>query len=240
MLTIIGFYTNDSLYKKHAKILELSAQKYNINIHLTEVSKDSWQKIIAFKPSFIAEMRKTVKGPILYVDADAIILKDIRPFFESITSDIAVHYINDTRLLSGTLFINDTPDAYLLVDEWQKRMALNPTEWDQIILQQVLDQWVIEGKVSLTKLPPEYTFIFDTSLNTYGNTVEPCIEHLQASRDMRWKKRYLKRSKIKKFMMRIPYLKAYTKIISRRHAYINKRTKELGIDIKMTLNDILD
>lgn len=240
MLTVFGFHTDDKLYKKHAEILKSSAQQFNINISFTEISKDNWQKIIALKPSFIAQMRRKLKGPILYIDADAIILQDIRPFFNTVKEDFAVHYINDNRLLSGTIFINDTPNAHLLVDEWEKRMLSNPNEWDQIILQQLLDEWVLNGKVSLNKLPPEYTFIFDTSLNTYGPSIEPIIEHLQASRDMRWKKKYTKCSAISQLFMKIPYLKRSTRKIMRRHHNVNKRMNELGIDMKITLNDILD
>lgn len=240
MLTIFGFHTDDKLYKKHAEILSLSAKKFSIKVDFTEISQDDWQKIIALKPSFIAQMRRKLKGPILYVDADAIILQDIRPFFNSIKEDIAVHYINDERLLSGTIFINDTPNAHVLVDEWEKRMLANPNIWDQIILERLLAEWIPEGKVSVSKLPPNYTFIFDTSIKAYGPSVEPMIEHLQASRDMRWKKKYIGRSKMNQFFMTIPYLKRSTRKIMRRHHHINKRMNQLGIDMTMTLNDVLD
>jgi hypothetical protein len=120
MLTVFGFHTDDKLYTKHADILKCSANKFGIDVHFQSFSKDDWQKIIAFKPCYIAKVRHELQGPILYIDADAIILEDIRPYFESITEDIAVHYIHNNRLISATLFINDTPNARLLVDEWEK------------------------------------------------------------------------------------------------------------------------
>lgn len=240
MLTIFGFHTNDKLYTKHAKILESSAKKFGIDVKFNEFSKNDWQKIIAFKPTFIAQMRRELKGPILYIDADAIILKDIRPFFNAVKEDIAVHYINNNRLISSTLFINDTPNAHLLVNEWEKRMLTQPDRWDQIILQELVDEWVEAGKVTLNKLPPSYTFIFDTSLQTYGSSVEPIIEQVQASRDMRWIEKYNSRGKIQQWMMRVPNLRKSTRKVMKRHENVNNRMQQLGIDIRLTLDDLLD
>ena len=126
MLTIFGFHTDDSLYTKHAKILECSAIKFGIKFHFESLPQDEWQRIIALKPSFIAEFHRKLKEPVLYIDVDAIILEDIKPYFNSITEDIAIHFINGNRLLSGTMFINNTPNAYLLMDEWEKRMLAEP------------------------------------------------------------------------------------------------------------------
>lgn len=50
MLTVIGFYTDDLLYTKHALALKATAAMYDIDVVLEKVSKDDWQKIIAFKP----------------------------------------------------------------------------------------------------------------------------------------------------------------------------------------------
>lgn len=108
MLTVFGFHTDDKLYTKHAQILAESAKKFNIHILLKQFSKDDWQTIIAFKPVFISQMRRETHGPLLFVDADAIILEDIRPYFNAIEEDIAVHYIDNKRLISSTIFINDT------------------------------------------------------------------------------------------------------------------------------------
>jgi len=118
MLTVFGFHTDDKLYTKHAQILAESAKKFNIHILLKQFSKDDWQTIIAFKPVFISQMRRETHGPLLFVDADAIILEDIRPYFNAIEEDIAVHYIDNKRLISSTIFINDTKNAHSLLNVW--------------------------------------------------------------------------------------------------------------------------
>ena len=239
MLTVFGFHTDDELYTKHADILKCSANKFGIDVHFQSFSKDDWQKIIAFKPCYIAKVRHELQGPILYIDADAIILEDIRPYFESITEDIAVHYIHNNRLISATLFINDTPNARLLVDEWEKRQLAEPGRWDQVVLQELLDAWVEEKRVTLKKLPPEYNFIFDTSRKAYGDTVEPIIEQLQASRDMRWVQKYQRRNAFYRWFMRSTTLAKSTRKILTRHAVVNARAKQLGIDIQLELQDLM-
>ncbi|RLZ11315.1 hypothetical protein EAH57_02810 [Acinetobacter sp. 2JN-4] len=239
MLTIFGFHTDDKLYTKHANILACSAKKFDINVHFHQVFKDDWQKIIAFKPKFIAQMRRELTGKILFVDADAIILKDIRPFFEAIEEDIAVHYINDTRLISSTIFINDTPNAHLLMDEWERRQLQQPEVWDQIVLQELVDEWVESKKVTLNKLPPNYTFIYDTSRRTYGDSVEPIIEQLQASRDKRWIDKYQGRNTFHQWLMRIPFLLKSTRKIVGRHNVVNARAESLGINIRLAIDDLI-
>ncbi|OTG67350.1 putative nucleotide-diphospho-sugar transferase [Acinetobacter silvestris] len=239
MLTIFGFHTDDPLYTKHAQILRASAENFDINIYLESFSKDDWQKIIAFKPAFIAKIRREIQGPILYIDADAIVLEDIRPYFNAITEDIAVHYIDEKRLISSTLFINETPNAHLLMAEWEKRMLSQPERWDQVVLQELVDEWVAEGRITLKKLPPNYTFIFDTSRKLYGDSVEPSIEQLQASRDMRWIQKYQRRNRLHQWLMRIPYLLRSTRKIVHRHNVVNVRTEQLGINIRLTLEDLI-
>lgn len=239
MLTIFCFHTNDPLYKKHAQILKLSAEKFNLKIIFSEFSQDDWQKIIAFKPQFIAEMRKKLQGKILFLDADAIILDDIQNFFSSIEEDIAANYSSDNLLMSGTLFINDTPNAHSLIEEWANKQKEKPTCWDQVVLQELIDEYSTAGRIKLNKIPPCYTFVFDTYKNIYGGSVKPIIEHLQASRDKRWIEKYNRRNSLYRYLMRFPYLLKSTKKISRRHDHVNKRTKELGIDIQLTLNDLI-
>ncbi|KAA8733192.1 glycosyltransferase family 77 protein [Acinetobacter qingfengensis] len=239
MLTIFGFNTNDKLYRKHANILALSAKRFDIDVFFEEISKDDWQKIIAFKPTFIAKMRKKLTGKILFIDADAIILEDIRPYFDTITEDIAVHYINGNRLISATIFINDTENAKLLLAEWEKRQLQQPDRWDQIVLQEVLDEWESEGKIQLKKLPPNFTFIFDTSKNTYGNNIKPMIKHFQASRDMRWIEKYKLRKGIYKWLMKNSSLLRSTRKIIARHNAVNQCTKQLGIDVQFSLDDLI-
>lgn len=239
MLTVFGFYTDDPVYTKHAMMLKASAHKFDIDVVLHKVLKDDWQTIIAYKTQFIAEMRRKLNGPILYVDVDALILEDIRPYFLNIQEDIAVHYLHGTELISGTVFLNDTPLAYLLIDEWEKSQQENPDVWDQVILEKILAECISLKKITIHKLSPSYVFIYDTSLKAYGQQFKPIIEHYQASRDQRWLTKYKDRSSFQQWLMRVPNLRRGTRKIMRRHNQVNKRLKELNIDISININDIL-
>lgn len=240
MLTVFGFYTDDNLYTKHAQILKASAERLGIPIDLRMYPKKEWQSIIAFKPSFIAQMRKELKGPLLFIDADAIILEDIRPYYESIVEDIAVHYLNDTELLSGTLFINDTKNAYHLVNEWEKRQLALPQIWDQKVLELLIQEWLASDKITLKRTPARYTYIFDTSKVIYGAEVVPAIAHLQASRDMDWIKRYRKKTKLAQFFMHFALFSKTTRKLKKRHNAVNQSTQQLGIDLKLRIQDLIE
>ena len=239
MLTIFGFYTDDPVYTKHALMLQASAHKFGIDILLHKVSNDEWQKIIAYKPVFIADMRRKLDGPILYIDVDALILEDIQPYFLNIQEDIAVHYIDNKRLISGTVFLNDKPIVYSLVNEWEKQQLESPEVWDQIVLQNILDQWIENKDIAVHKLSPSYMFIYDTSAKTYGNNYKTIIEHYQASRDKRWLKKYEGRSSFQQWLMKFPHLRRSTRKVTRRHDQINHRLTDLDINMRITLDDIL-
>lgn len=239
MLTLFGFYTNDGLYTKQAEILKASAERLNISIDLRVYDKNQWQKIIAFKPTFIAKMRKELKGKILFIDADAIILEDIRPYFENITEDIGVHYLSNRELLSGTIFINDTPNAHALINEWEIRQMQQPEVWDQKILQTLIDDWVALDKISIKKTSERYTYIFDISKKIYGDSVTPAIEHLQASCDTAWVRKYNSKSKIARFFMRSSLFSKATRKLKPRHNVVNNRTKQLDIDLQISVKDLI-
>ena len=238
MLTVIGFYTDDRLYSKHAQALEETAQQFGIAIQLEKVSKDDWQKIIAFKPSFIAKKRHEISGPLLYVDADAIFKMDIRPDFEHIEEDIAVHYFKGVELCSGTIFINNTPNAFKMVDLWQQRMAEQPELWDQKVLEDLVVELTANKQLTIKELPAAYTYIYDLSAVEYPEEVAK-IEHLQASRDFGWIKKYRKRGAIGKALMKCPAFSKATRVVVDRHEAFNSRMEKNGSSIRLSLDDLI-
>lgn len=224
MLQVIGFYTDDLLYSSHANLMQASLQRFGIEPYLESVGADEWQKIIAFKPEFIQRAcQKFPDEPILYIDADAFVHRDIRDDFANIHEDIAVHYFQDRELASGTLFINSTPAARNLIDEWVCQMQQNPKLWDQKVLEDLVDDWVAQGKLTIKKLGPEYTYIFDLTPKRYAdkNIGEPIIEHLQASREGRFNAKVQKSGFFKKRLLTSVLNKRYRRILQRR-AYSNK------------------
>lgn len=233
MLKVIGFYTDDPLYSSHAKLMQASLQRFGVEPYLEAVNADEWQKIIAFKPEFIQRAcQKFPDEPVLYIDADAFVHKDIRVDFADIKDDIAVHYFEDKELASGTLFINSTPAARSLIDEWVSKMRQTPELWDQKVLEDLVKEWEGQEKLSVKKLGPEYTYIFDLTPKRYSNENlgKPIIEHLQASRESRFDRELEKASYFKKFFMQTKLNKKYRKILFRRY-HTKNLAKSIGENV---------
>ena len=106
-MKIIAFTTDDDLYLQHSKLLEASLRKLKLDLYLEVVPADDWQKIIAFKPTFIQRMRQQFEEPILYIDVDAFVHQDVSSLFDGVEEDIGAHYYLGKELTSGTLFINN-------------------------------------------------------------------------------------------------------------------------------------
>lgn len=232
MLQVIGFYTDDRLYSEHAKLMEASLKRFGINPYLEKVSANDWQKVIAFKPEFIHRAcEKYPDQPILYIDADAFVHKDIREDFAKISEDIAVHYFEDKDLASGTLFINATPNARNLVREWAVRMRENPDVWDQKVLEDLVDEWLLKGRLTLNKLGSEYTYIFDLTPKRYASKSlgQPIIEHLQASRESSFQSDLGTTGFFRKKIMQSTLSKRYRRLLNRR-SYSKKLAGSIGID----------
>ena len=90
------------------------------------------------KPGVLVGMRRKHRGPMLYVDVDAVFHRNPWPSLAALDCDIAAYHEPDGHLLSGTLYINDTPAAATLLDEWAAACGANPDEWDQLVLERIL------------------------------------------------------------------------------------------------------
>ncbi len=141
-------------------------------------SKGEWVKNASMKPEIIKEMMLKHKDrDILYLDVDAIV-RQYPILFDSFSGDIGVHYKNERELLSGTIFLKNISKVRLVIDEWANLQQRNPMQWDQKILQLVLDK---QKNLNIINIPATYTQIFDT-MKDVG---EPVIEHFQASRRLK-------------------------------------------------------
>lgn len=185
---IIGFYTKDTLYEREAYRLYRSAIKKNLAISLEAIDDmGSWLQNTSFKATFLLEERRKQRGPLLYVDADAVIHRDPWSILlqDYNKCDLALYYDkSQNELLSGTILLNDTLQCENVLAQWQCLCLDNPDIWDQKVLQSLLESELKEGckEISLGRLPIEFCWIFDTI--EYELTQESVyIEHLQASRE---------------------------------------------------------
>jgi hypothetical protein len=177
----VAFYTKDSLYELEATRMVSSARRLGLSVQTTGVdSTGSWVRNASLKAAFLLEARQQHRGPLLYVDVDAVFHRNPWPQLAQYECDIAL-YRENGRLLSGTILLNDTPQTLNLLEEWKTRSEINPDIWDQVVLQEILDQdQALETVYSVERLPATFCWIFDRLTNVRDDHV--FIEHLQASR----------------------------------------------------------
>lgn len=189
-MQIVAFYTDDEVYGFHVELFQKSLSLVGWSAHIRKIKKVEWLQATAYKPSFLCEMRDAYSGPILYLDIDAYIHDIDEYFFNNIEHDIAIHYTqngSNFELLSGTIYLADNQVVHDLLQEWRSRVYFpeNRGKYDQLVLQEILDEWIEFEKIKVDLLPAEYCYIFDKFKSKYPK-LQPKIEHLQASREIKF------------------------------------------------------
>ncbi|MBZ9789072.1 glycosyltransferase family 77 protein [Rhizobium sp. 3T7] len=179
---IVGFYTSNSFYEHEAARMVASAQRLGLPVHTTAVdSTGSWVRNAALKPTFLLEARRNHRGPLLYVDVDAVFHRDPWPALATYNCDLAVYREAD-RLISATILLHDTAATLRLLEVWKERCDQDPDIWDQVVLQEILDDDRASDspQYQVGELPSSFCWIFDRLSNATADAVY--IEQLQASR----------------------------------------------------------
>jgi hypothetical protein len=187
---VISYYTKNTLYEKEALDLIASCKDLNLKHFIEPVENlGSWEKNCCMKPSFILSHLQKLKAPILWVDADAVIVNPLS-YFSKLKCDIAFRRkMKDDvyEVLSGTLFVNYTQKAIDLLKTWQAECQYqldnrkeNVEVWDQKCLKEVLNKKKIKG-IKTHYLPMEYCFIYGELLRGLDSK-KIAILHFQASR----------------------------------------------------------
>lgn len=169
------FYTVGSPYEQEAEKCIETLDKFRLPrlVHGVE-SRGSWEKNTQIKAEVIRDTLLAHPGPVVYIDADARVEND-PVLLDQIECDVAFHYFRGVELLSGTLFLGNTPRCRSLVDEWIAENQRFPGQWDQKTLQLVVER---HKDIDWLLLPEEYVYI-DKLAHTKK---PPVIRHLQASR----------------------------------------------------------
>lgn len=186
-VTVVAFHTNDELYRKEARRLCASALRLNITVKTTVVQNHhDWVKNTSFKSAYLQHERELIRGPILYVDVDAVFHRSPLSYFAMLDCDVAVHYdLEDGHLISSTLFFQDTDAARELLTKWNQQCQIRPDIWDQKVLQDILmeDQKLLCPRYRLYQLPVEFCWVFDRKTNVVAKNKAVYIEQLQVSRE---------------------------------------------------------
>jgi hypothetical protein len=191
---IVAFFTEGSFYEQEKERMAHSAERIGLKVHATGVpSAGSWVLNAGLKPGFLLQERQRLRGPMLYVDVDAVFHRNPWPELRQLECDLAVYYEGGERLISATILINDTPGAAELIERWREGCVAQPDMWDQLVLEQIIaeDAAGAEPQFRVVKLPASFCWIFDRPEN--GPVGDIFIEQLQASREATKRKRWFGR-----------------------------------------------
>ena len=185
-MLIVSFYT--PAYAEHARVLRASCDRFNYAHHIQpRASVGKWVANCNMKPSVVLEALEGAVAPVLWLDADAEILRPLDDL-EAITADFAIYQQPDTstksRFRSGTVFFRPTADSVALVQDWADRAAKEPIRvWDQGHLCLAWKQ----STISTHWLPITYCQRFDEAeaAANLNPVPDPHIVHYQASRFLR-------------------------------------------------------
>lgn len=173
----VAFATEGSAYVDELKELEKTLIQFKLPHHLEIVkSKGSWEANCQLKALLIDKMLHQNAGPVVYLDSDARVMDD-PAILNQIECDVAFHLFRGVELLSGTLYLGNTPKCKDIVSQWIDMNNRYPAEWDQRNLQRVVRA---NHDLDFLILPESYVWI--DKLATVGH---PVIKHLQASRRLK-------------------------------------------------------
>lgn len=188
--TIISYYTENTPYEEEIKGLITSCKKFDLPTSIDPIPNfGTWEKNCCFKPKYILKKLIDLQSPVLWIDADAIFYQ--KPaLFETLEADVAVRIVEDvpndhpSKVISGTLFFNHTPEAIQVLQEWdeetEKLLQNDPELWDQVSLRNVL----LRSSASIHPLDSRYYQVYNRieDEETLKNSL---VIHFQASRTLK-------------------------------------------------------
>lgn len=193
-LVVIAYHTTHGPYRKHAKEMKLSAERFGLNVHIEEVSipeSANWHQCVHHKPIFIQEMLwRFDESHVLFVDVDARF--KLRPllFLDNPRFELSYHIHqwsgkHEREHISAVMFFHrDWAQRIEFVASWYKAIR-KEDNGNQPALKRAYFLWnETRGPINFLDCGPEYFWIYDRFAKLYPDK-EPVIEHLQESRKAR-------------------------------------------------------
>lgn len=190
----ISFYTENTPYEKEADELRKNLLSFGFSAdHVCpKTNLSNWHKNCCHKPYFIDEKLKELDKPVVWIDADARIIRQPILFEKLANSDVefSVHFRDNIELLSGTMFLRPTDKVMKLIYYWKYLLRKDyesppgsPQYWkglEQSALQYLVTEKYSTFKIKGYPLPKGYVHIDD--LQWWSDSKNPVIVHGQASR----------------------------------------------------------
>jgi hypothetical protein len=188
-IVFVNFYTPN--YAPRAARLRKSLERWNLKHDLVEIDQDgSFEELVSRKPEFIGMMMDThpKAKAIVWLDADAVVVKDPVLFQELQGIDMACHFREGMELLSGTMYWANTNKVKQQIANWCVAMTQGEGVGLPCPEQQVLARHLMDWNIRVYSLPTEYCCIEDLpERNDAARTVDPVIIQYAASRTERYR-----------------------------------------------------
>lgn len=175
-MRVVAFYTKDTKYEEEAEIWKESFKSCNTLLFPIK-NEGSWELNCGKKPSVLLEALHSLNEPILYVDIDARLMRDLEEIPEPELPGFC--FLNykagawDRQLASGTIYLPQTTNSFKILLEWINIQEANPEVWDQKTLQHVIESNKYEYQI----LPKDWL-----GVSRHQELPNPIIYHTQASR----------------------------------------------------------
>jgi hypothetical protein len=187
MFTVVSWYTPDYASSNARLVASLEKHGYMNHIEYPVEPVGKWGANVLLKPHIIRRAFAELGTDLVYLDSDAVVHGKLDLFDNWQGEDLGAHWREERELLGGTLYLSNTSRSRAFCESVADGMAASQAQglsafascW-QVTAQRLLPKY---PEVTVRRLPPEYTFIFDTFRLMYPD-MQPVIEHMQQSRQV--------------------------------------------------------
>ena len=187
---IVSYYTEETPYEKEAGDLIATCKKFGLEHEIeANQSKGSASANACFKPEFLLNCLEKYNRPLVWVDIDSIFFQ-APVLFDECKADVALR-INDNvpvdsplKILSSTMFINNTASTKKLLNFWKKEceklLKQEGTVLDQVALRRVILHY--PTMVEIKRLPTTYVTVTDDVEDKASFPDNAVVVHFKLSR----------------------------------------------------------
>lgn len=184
-MIVVSYFTNGE-YAGKAERLRASLDRLGIRHDIHKMpDQGSWQKNTFMKPTFIRQKLYQHGVPVVWVDADAVVLRPLDIFlaplfriavyrYSPVNIFIGSEWHNRGQLWNGTAYFADTEYSRGILISWACENDSHPERLDQKNLATVLARE--EDTTDLACLPPEYCWV-EEWMRRFNKNAEPVIVH---------------------------------------------------------------
>ncbi len=193
-----SYYTINTPYEQVIQDCLLpTLKKWDIKHDIEAIpDRGNWALNTGYKSTHLLKMLEKHKCDIVFIDADAKIIKYPTVLFEVPNEyDISIHKLNwflqwrnkpgdRFELLSGTMLLKYKPKVIELVKRFISEIKKDPVTWEQRTMERIVNE---TPDLKIFSLPKEYITIprQDGSCPKHINKEDVVIWHTQASRRFR-------------------------------------------------------